>query len=268
MNNHLRHISEGALDDLRESISSNLSRYRGQGFNDFADEYKWNIELEIEVDNGLLSELDSTVQKNIVEIDLQNSKIVGRALANLTPSLANEELIWVRLSHVEAFEYSRSRWLPDSSDNVLEKNIATHLFAPTQTAIRDDHAISRLWWNYQVALSSMPEDVDLALKLIMKTADIRSNFVERIWMSSRRPIAGAILRAMDTNSEITATENNFRTFMKIINRHGGGIVFEALNDGEIDLFVEECCDQTINLADQTVQISQSNQDEKYVDGEI
>ena len=93
-----------------------------------------------------------------------------------------------------------------------------------------------------MARTSMPDDTDRALQLILKTADIRSNFVERIWMSSRRQISGAILRAMDNRPEITATENNFRAFMKIINRHGGGIVFEALNDAEVDLFVERCCD--------------------------
>ena len=268
MSGQLKHISDSALDELRNSIESNFSRYKSEGFTDLADEYMWNISLDIEIDYDLLSELDLTLQKNIVEIDFKNSKIVGKALANLTPSLANEELIWVRLSHFEAFEYSSSRWLSNSPDSGLKKNIETHFFAPTQTAIRDDHAISRLWWNYQIARATMPEDIDLALKLIMKTADIRSNFVERIWMSSRRPIAGAILRAMNNNSEITATEINFRSFMKIVNRHGGGIVFESLDESDIDQFVEDCCNKTIILANQTAQLMRSNRKSKFVDGEI
>lgn len=95
----------------------------------------------------------------------------------------------------------------------------------------------------------MPDNVERALELILKTADIRSNFVERIWMSSRRRIAGAILRAMESRSEITLTEVRFRTFMKIVNRQGGGIVFEALNDTEADEFVQDCCDRTNRMCE-------------------
>ena len=242
MKEQLKYVSEATLADLRESIKSNLSRYRGKGFKDFAGESSWDIGgLNVQYDCHLLSQLDLTQQQNVADIDLKNSRIVGEALTDLTPSLANEEKIWVRLSHVEAFEYSRSRWLSGVKDSdTLISSVARHLFAPSQTAIRDDHAISRLWWNYQIARTIMPDDMDRALKLILKTADIRLNFVERIWMSSRRRIAGAILRAMDSRPEITATEDHFRAFMKVINHHGGGIVFEALDDTETDLFVEEC----------------------------
>ena len=249
MKEEMKHVSESRLAELRNSIGSNLSRYRGEGFKDLADEFSWNIGLKIEYDRHLLSTLDITQQQNVVEIDLKNSRIVGEALAELTPSLANEELIWVRLSHVDAFEYSRTRWLSeDMDDNALISSIRTHLFAATQTAIRDDHAVSRLWWNYQIAKTSMPDDIDCALRLILKTADIRSNFVERIWMSSRRPVAGAVLRAMESRPEITASEALFRTFMKMVNRHGGGIVFEALDEGEADDFVAVCCARVVNIS--------------------
>ena len=50
-----------------------------------------------------LAQLDSSMPRVIAPTDLANSKIVGKALARLTPTLANEERIWVRLSHVEAF---------------------------------------------------------------------------------------------------------------------------------------------------------------------
>ena len=127
-----------------------------------------------------------------------------------------------RLSHLEAFEYSRIRWLTGKKGEDLVSAIERHFFAPTQTTIRDDQALSRLWWNYHIAQTCMPDNTDKALELILKTADIRSNFVERIWMSSRRNIAGAVLRAMDTRGWITDAERNFREFMKVLNRQGGG----------------------------------------------
>lgn len=249
MSKELKYISEAALASLKEGIRDNLSMYRSTGFHDFEDEPAWDIGLKIDYDSDLLGTLDLTQQQNIVDIDRKNSVIAGEAFSELTPSLANEELIWVRISHLDAFEYSRTRWLPDTDDDdLLTASVQAHFFAPTQTAIRDDHAVSRLWWNYHIAQSCMPDDVERALGLMLKTADIRSNFVERIWMSSRRGIAGAILRAIDTRPEITASEDRFRSFMKIVNRYGGGIVFEALTDTEADEFVGQCCDRVVRMS--------------------
>ena len=91
----------------------------------------------------------------------------------------------------------------------------------------------------------MPDNINKALELILKTADIRSNFVERIWMSSRRKIAVAVLRAMETQKWITDAEQNFREFMKALNRQGGGIVFEALSESEADAFVQQCAELAV-----------------------
>ena len=246
MSELLKYLSDSALSELRNSIPKNIERYTGNGFEEYASLPSWDISLKINFDRNLLATLDTTQQRTIAEVDLANSKIVGKALENLTPSLANEERIWVRLSHLEAFEYSRIRWLTGKKGEDLVSAIETHFFAPTQTIIRDDHALSRLWWNYHIAQTCMPDNTDKALELILKTADIRSNFVERIWMSSRRNIASAVLRAMDTRGWITDAERNFREFMKVLNRQGGGIVFEALSESEADAFVEECADQAVN----------------------
>lgn len=250
MNSEIKYMSEAALADLRANIRSNLANYRGEGFAHLKEEPSWDIGLKIDYDQELLATLDLTRQQVIVDIDRKNSMIVGEALATLTPSLANEELIWARISHIDAFTYSKARWLSDKDDDdALIVSVQDHFFAPTQTAIRDDHAISRLWWNYHIARACMPDDIERALGLMLKTADIRSNFVERIWMSSRRQIAGAILRAIDTNPEITATENRFRSLMKVVNRYGGGIVFEALSESDADDFVAECCSRVAEVGE-------------------
>jgi len=39
---------------------------------------------------------------------------------------------------------------------------------------------------------------------------------------------------------IVEAEKNFREFMKMLNRLGGGVVFEALSDAETDEFVLGC----------------------------
>ncbi|RVM58878.1 hypothetical protein CN128_07465 [Sinorhizobium meliloti] len=236
----LKYLSDAAISQLRGDISKNVERYRKTGFSDRANEPGWDIPLGIDYDNEKLATLDLSQPAAIAAIDLQNSKIVGEALSGLDPSTANEERIWVRLAHVEAFDYSRARWIRSASDHEIPALARDHFFASTQTGIRDDQSLSRLWWNYQIARTCQPDDIDWALNLILKRADIRSNFVERIWMTSRRNIAAAVLRAMATDPWVTGQENNFRDFMKAVNRLGGGVVFEALNEKETDAFVSQC----------------------------
>lgn len=236
----LLYLSDRVLDELRKNVGLNVERYRRTGFAAVAGDPGWDIPLGVTVDSARLATLDRSTPQNVASVDLANSIIVGEAISGLSPATANEERVWARLSHVEAIEYCRARWIAGRDEAKHEDLIRAHFFAPTQTGIRDDHALSRLWWNYQIARSCMPEDVPGALALIMKTADIRSNFVERIWMTSRRNIAGAVLRAMQSDAWITATEGNFRRFMKSLNRLGGGIVFEIMDAGETDSFVRQC----------------------------
>lgn len=240
MSQQIKYLSDSALSELRKSIAANLSRYRGGSFEDLATEPGWDIPLGIEFDSERLKGLNLSKPQKVSDIDQVNSKIVGEAFSGLDPSTANEERIWVRIAHIEAFEYSKARWLGADDDNALAKQVEDHLFARGQTAIRDDQAISRLWWNYEIARTCAPEDIDGALNLILRSADIRSNFVERIWMTSRRGIASAVLRFMRDDAWITHAEVNFRNFMKSLNRFGGGIVFEALSSDEIDAFVGRC----------------------------
>jgi hypothetical protein len=43
---------------------------------------------------------------------------------------------------------------------------------------------------------------------------------------------------MRHNPWVTSEESAFRTFMKILNRHAGGILFEAISDDEADSLME------------------------------
>ena len=166
---------------------------------------------------------------------------MASVLQELSPSLANEERIWVRLSHVEAFSYSRDRWLNGlEGTQAVADSVRLHLFARTQTGLRDDHAISRLWWNAYIARHCYPHNPDRGLELLLTRADVRSNLVERIWLTGRRRLATGVFRSMEADPHVLSSERSFREFMKAVNLLGGGIVFEAMADGEIDAFLARC----------------------------
>jgi hypothetical protein len=238
----LKFVSAAVLDQLLEDIPENLARYSEGDFSDLAAQNGWAIEAaSVEVDVDALAALTKGATSSDVEVE--NSLRVHGALKGMTPSLAREERIWVRLTHIECLEYSRSRWLAGKPQDTLAKLVAEHFFAGTLTGVRDDNAIGRLWWNAHIANLAWPDDPERALKLILKSADIRSNFVERPRTVSRAVLARALVRLMDSDPWVTSTEASFRELMKVMNRDGGGILFEVLPDSEVDSFMRRCSER-------------------------
>lgn len=235
----LKFLSEAKLSELRSTVAHNLGRYAGGDFLDLERENGWAIESPVvEVDRDALASLDGAART--AEADIANSLIVHAAFNGMTPALAREERVWARLTHIECLSYSRARWLGGVEGKTLEARILKHMFGQGLTGIRDDNAVSRLWWNMHIASIADPDHPVSALGLIVKTADIRQGFVERPGTASRRPLSRAVVRAMRDDPWITSTEAAFRRFMIALNRDGGGVLFEALTDAEADAVVANC----------------------------
>jgi hypothetical protein len=144
MTTRLKYVSNETVDGLRSSIAQNLRRYTAGDFTDLLNESDWSIELGLDVDLSPLSGLDPS---GTPAAEAANSRLVWNALRGLSPSLACEEGIWVRLTHVECLDYSRERWLDGKTGNdVIEGLVRKHFFASGVTMRRDDNALSRLWW--------------------------------------------------------------------------------------------------------------------------
>jgi hypothetical protein len=238
----LKYVSAGVLDELLDGVADNLARYTEGKFDDLAAQNGWSIEaasVDLDVDELALLKKGATTP----QAEIENSLHVHAALRGMTPSLAREERIWVRLTHVECLDYSRSRWLAGKPADAIEKLVSEHFFAGTLTSMRDDNAIARLWWNAHIAAIGCPEDPEKALALILKRADIRSNFVERTRTVSRPVLARGLIRVMESDPWVTSTEDSFREFMKVMNRDGGGILFEVLGDQRVDDFMRRCSER-------------------------
>lgn len=231
----LKYPALRVCEELRKKIAENLDRYLQGDFEDYADTDDWAIPLNLQVDLAPLKLLETNPAG-----DAENSLLVWQALGELNPSLASEGRIWTRLSHVEGLAYARERWIGGRTGAEAVQVIDGHFFADTRTACRDDNAIGRLWWTAFVAKRAMPDDHEAAVRAIWKTADIRSNVIERPWISSRPRLASAIVRAIITIPDVTASESAFRDFMKAINRLGGGLMFEVMEEPKIDAFIASC----------------------------
>lgn len=163
----LKYLSQVIVDELIDNISKNRDRYSTGDFLDLSCENGWEIESDkVKIDLDMLADLDGT--DRTAEADVRNSLIVYRSMPDMTPAFARDERMWVRLTHVECLQYSRARWIKKADGESLEQAVLDHFFAEGRTGIRDDNAISRLWWNMHVATIADPNDPEGALRLILK----------------------------------------------------------------------------------------------------
>lgn len=236
MTTRVKYLSLSVADQLYQSVNDNIDRYRNGNFDDLLESGGWSAELSIFMEEDLFSKL---IYEKSPVAEFENSIIIWEALKNMPPSVATEGRVWMRLAHIECLEYCRSRWIAGADDEDLEDVIKNHFFAFSLTQYRDDHAISRLWWNYYIASRIYPDDPSSALKIILKRADIRSNFIERPWVSARINLARGIINRMLTAPWVTESQINYREFMKAVNKLGSGVVFEVLNELEIDKIMND-----------------------------
>ena len=234
----LKYASNDVIESLRNDVEKNIRRYRDGDFIDLMPDANWSIDLKLDVDLAPLKKLDPA---GTPAAEIANSRLVWQALQKLPPSLAAEEGIWMRLTHVECLPYARQRWLDlEADDEVITKSVREHFFGETLTRRRDDNAVARLWWNAFVANLAAPGADLKALDVILQKADVRLNFVERSLTVSRPLLAGGIVRLMQEEAWVADREDNFRAFMRTLNRLGGGVVFETMSEADVDTFMLNC----------------------------
>lgn len=233
--NSLLYVGQQVADELKDSIHLNLERYVAGDFADLESKGDWRIRLSIQAD---LDQLRQLSHESGQAAEISNAHLVGQALSSLTPALARENRIWVRLSHVECLEYSRARWIAgETKEDALIKSIRKHFFASTLTGCRDDHSIARLWWAHRIAKQAMPDDPARALRLILARADIRLSLVERPGIGARSRLCAAVLRLLDSDTRLLESESEFRLLMRRLNLVGAGIAFEVWSAASIDAFL-------------------------------
>ena len=105
--------------------------------------------------------------------------------------------------------------------------------------------MARLWWNAFIAWRVDPSDQEGVLRELLRTADIRSNLIERPMLSNRAGLLRGIIRTMRSHPDVYGTETTFREFMKALNLRGSGVLFEALSEADTNKILLKCRDDAL-----------------------
>lgn len=232
----IKMVSSATVEVLASNVATNMGLYRGAGFESESSTIGWNIEVPgVYWDDSIPMEL-STEDDEFTEIE--NSLAVYSALRGMTPAIARDERIWVRICHVELFDYAQRRWM--TSAGLSEGAVSKHFFASGVVGSRDNNSVGRLWWNGHVASIAFPTDIRRGLMALLGRANIRKQVVDRADSAFRSALIGPLLTVIEDSSWIKQNDKAIAAFMKNVNRRFGGIVLEDVPVAEVTQALLNC----------------------------
>lgn len=229
-----RYLRKNALEELREAVPDNLSKYRAGSFSYLTADPSRYFEAAFDFDATKLAGIQVGDDGAFREED--NCAICYRALPELTPYEARDERLWVYFTHTHLLPYSRMRWpIPDDVDAAVS-HIRTHFFARDKRQIERDNAVSRLWW--MAHLCKRVEDLPLeeSLRVLLYKSDVRANIIERPTASQCTEVFSAIVKKLHTsfNGEKKLFDRaKFRPLMMRINSIGGVKLLDCMSERQL-----------------------------------
>ena len=177
--------------------------------------------------DDLLSKLDPTPSG-----DLQTAIAIYEAFENLTPVFAQQDELWVYLTHVDLFEYVKKRWplLEEEDTEKKERHISNHYFRNPTNFLRTTFA--GFWWNvFMTKDDTRVDKYELTRVMYECGQDWRiMRFGELSLVRNRESMIG-VLEFLQENPEIT--EKGFDARGQFISRYfnllGGTKVLSSLD---------------------------------------
>jgi hypothetical protein len=181
--------------------------------------------------------------------DKHNSIEVFNSFDFITPALASDERLWVTLAFREFGDYSKSRWVAESSqDEALTKNLLNHWFALTARDRWRNNSIARLWWVAYFVENLQNVNKSDAYDLVFFNSDLLGSLLGRATLASYKNIASSVIRVTHKHyfSEIDRKydRDSFRDFLKLIDLRLGKSALGSLDQNVCDELIFELFKQT------------------------
>ena len=176
---HLRTLSKHDPQKVWDSTLEELT----SGAENHVVATSWNLEV--------FPELKKASGKS--NFDIENSKLIYKALNKLSPLQAADERFWVSLTLGRYKEYVLSRWVKASNVS-LENHVANHIFGTTSRSRFRDQALARLWWIGRFIDRNLNESSNQAYSVLLDLdTDIINSYLGRPNLVSLPGIAKAVV---------------------------------------------------------------------------
>lgn len=240
-------LKDIALKTLKGNIDYNINNYNNEQSPKWIEEYFENenplVEYKKEVKNF---KLDMSNDKP-AQSDMENSKIIYKAMMNLTESEATDERLWAGMCHSEDFwQYIQYRW--NTKERPMKENeILNRLFFEKDNPdkrILLMNSLSRLWWIAKITYDETRENKFELLEYLDKSFMEKSRILLSANYTNNPMIVRSILSTL-IDIEKREGENRkiktqtFRDIVKHMNIVGGMYILDALDAEEISKIVSK-----------------------------
>lgn len=226
----LAYFTDKACERLMADAEKNHEKYLGDEnwveayFNGSSNYFK-RSSVSVEnfspyfIKEGELTKRDS---KEKAEEDLINSIRLYEAFKTLTPWQAAQGNMWTYLCHMvpQYRSYIKHRWLDDPRANTIK----TRYFVPSNESLRNDNALSRLWWYGYLTYDANSEDPHHLTKILFTNITIATDIIDTLNRTSPERIKGVLLALEDFKEETGMRErlsDIVRSANSAMNRHAG-----------------------------------------------
>ena len=228
------------VSHLFDSIEANLEVYRSGSFETMLQDSSLVLGSSCTLDPSIIPSVTCTKgDDNEVECCLN----VHAGLKGISAYLARDERLWVRITHIEFLEYSRTRWPIPVDNEKAVIHIKKHFFAKGARGLERDNAISRLWWMAEICRKVEGLSLKEALTAFLYQSDVRANIVERPTTSQNPALLSAVINKLHhsylTKEKSLYERKKFRSVMKKLNIEGGTKLLEVLDLDSLGIIIDK-----------------------------
>ena len=148
---------------------------------------------------GLLEQLAPTPDG-----DLQSAIAIYEAYKGITPLFAQQDDLWVYLTHVDLFDYVKKRWpIPideDASEEAQRNFINDHWFRHRERFFRTTFA--GLWWSIKLSVDEERENRYELSEFLFKNQEFRTNSFGELPLIRHREAMIGILEFLKENPSL------------------------------------------------------------------
>jgi hypothetical protein len=250
----IKKLTEKSCNDLYENIvdadENYLINYHYHK-KDFVPLTK-NMDLvatgNYEIEDKYFSSLDfqlKLIDDNSGNYDFENCKIIYEIFKDLTPSDANDERLWVRLTHDHCHKYIVKRWMTASNGKIKSKDVIKERFffkGRSQNA-RVRNGISRLWWIAFLTIQHNEineEERWKYTKAICESQDFITSILERT-LGTYQNVRFAILEYYIENKESfgNSKSKKIQKLIRDLNNFGGVNLLPLMTKEDVKLIIQK-----------------------------